>query len=186
MAPLSQEKEPPANPGRFIPPLLDRLLDRALRRLIGYRETFARIRCAKRGLNLGKLAYRPEIDGLRAVAVTSVLLFHLDKSWLPGGFIGVDIFFVISGFLITRLLVSDLETGTLNLPRFYQRRIARLAPMMIVVIAATVGAGLFVLSPQDLASTAVNAVAALLSVANIKFLLQGDCSSSGILRQMAS
>ena len=97
-------------------------------------------------MNRKKLIYRPEIDGLRAIAVVSVLLFHLNKSWLPGGFIGVDIFFVISGFLITKLLVSDLETGTLSIPRFYQRRIARLAPMMIVVVAATVAAAFFVYS----------------------------------------
>lgn len=125
-------------------------------------------------MNRKKLIYRPEIDGLRAIAVVSVLLFHLNKSWLPGGFIGVDIFFVISGFLITKLLVSELETGTLSIPRFYQRRIARLAPMMIVVVAATVAAAFFVYSSQDFASAGVNAVAALLSVANIKFLLQGD------------
>ena len=79
------------------------------------------------------LPYRPDLDGLRAIAVLSVLMFHLDKYWLPGGFVGVDIFFVLSGFLITRLLIKDLDRNSLSLARFYQRRIARLAPMIVVV-----------------------------------------------------
>jgi peptidoglycan/LPS O-acetylase OafA/YrhL len=120
------------------------------------------------------LPYRPDLDGLRAIAVLSVLVFHLDKYWLPGGFVGVDIFFVLSGFLITRLLITDLDRGGLSLARFYQRRIARLAPMIVVVVSATLlGAGLLY-SAQDFASAGVNALAALLSVANVKFLLQGD------------
>ena len=58
------------------------------------------------------MKYRPEIDGLRTLAVSSVLLFHLDKNYLPGGFLGVDIFFVISGFLITSIILSKLETNS--------------------------------------------------------------------------
>lgn len=120
------------------------------------------------------MKYRPDIDGLRAIAVLCVVVFHLDKSWLPGGFVGVDIFFVISGFLITKLLVADLDRGSLSLAHFYQRRIARLAPMMVIVVAATLMATGVLYSAQDFASAGINAVAALLSVANIKFLLQGD------------
>lgn len=80
--------------------------------------------------------YLPTVDGLRAVAVTAVLVFHLRSSWLPGGFVGVDVFFVISGYLITSQLVRELDAGTFSLVAFYQRRIARLVPM-----AALVGVG---------------------------------------------
>jgi len=95
----------------------------------------------------GSLCQRPRLlglDGLRAIAVTAVVLFHLDSRFLPGGFLGVDLFFVISGFLITRLLLSDIvETGTLRLTRFYERRVRRLFPavavLLLVVIAGSAG-----------------------------------------------
>ena len=120
------------------------------------------------------LVYRPDIDGLRAVAILSVFVFHLDSEWLPGGFIGVDIFFVISGYLITGVLLADLCNNRFNLTRFYQRRIARLFPMMITVVLATMGAASLIYSPQDYASAGVNSAASLLSVANLKYLLQGS------------
>jgi len=81
------------------------------------------------------------LDGLRALAVLAVLFFHADSSLLPGGFLGVDLFFVISGYLITRILLNELgETGKLDLTRFYLRRMFRLVPAVIGVVAAvTVG-----------------------------------------------
>ena len=72
--------------------------------------------------------YRPAIDGLRAVAVLAVCIFHLNHSWLPGGFIGVDIFFVISGYLITFILIREAEHTSFDPGKFDQRRIARLFP----------------------------------------------------------
>lgn len=63
--------------------------------------------------------YRPEIDGLRAVAVLSVIIFHLNNRWLPGGFLGVDIFFVISGFLITNIILSEIQNGSFSFRDFY-------------------------------------------------------------------
>ena len=75
-----------------------------------------------------KIAYRPDIDGLRAVAVIAILLFHFDERWLPGGFVGVDIFFVISGFLITSLIIAERSAGEFSLSGFYVRRIRRIVP----------------------------------------------------------
>ncbi len=79
------------------------------------------------------------LDGLRALAIAAVLVFHLDASWLPGGFLGVDVFFVVSGFLITTLLVRErVATGRLDLPGFWARRARRLVPALVVCVPASV------------------------------------------------
>ena len=83
-------------------------------------------------------SYRPDIDGLRAIAVLSVILFHINKEILSGGFIGVDIFFVISGYLITLHIFNDLGKGHFSLIEFYRRRIKRIAPAMLVVVFVTI------------------------------------------------
>lgn len=92
----------------------------------------------KRGIQ-----YIPAIDGLRAIAVVAVILYHLGFSWIPGGFLGVDLFFVISGYVITRLLLDSIEiSGGLNLGAFYLARLRRLLPallFMIITTAITVG-----------------------------------------------
>jgi peptidoglycan/LPS O-acetylase OafA/YrhL len=119
-------------------------------------------------------AYRPSIDGLRAVAVLSVVLFHLNHRWLPGGFYGVDIFFVISGYLIASVLRRDCQQQRFSFRRFYQRRIARLLPAFVAMAIITLAAAAFIYSPQDLASTGATLSAAAASVANLKFLLQGN------------
>lgn len=93
--------------------------------------------------------YRPDIDGLRAIAVLSVVLYHAFPSALPGGFAGVDIFFVISGFLITRILSTECARGDFSLLRFYERRIRRILPALFVLIAATVAIGYLLLQPGD-------------------------------------
>ncbi|TPI19848.1 acyltransferase family protein [Mesorhizobium sp. B4-1-1] len=94
--------------------------------------------------------FRPDIEGLRAVAVTGVVAFHFGLTALPGGFAGVDIFFVISGYLITRHLAAEIsETGRLDLLRFYARRARRLLPVALFVIAATLCAGALILSPEE-------------------------------------
>ncbi len=92
------------------------------------------------------MTYRPDIDGLRAVAVIAVILFHLNAAWLPGGFLGVDIFFVISGYLIGGILYRELSTGTFSLKRFYLRRMRRILPAFFAVVVFTliVGAQLMV------------------------------------------
>ena len=115
------------------------------------------------------IGYRPEIDGLRAVAVIPVILFHMGFSWIPGGFIGVDVFFVISGFLITSIIKKELEAGTFSLRDFWARRVRRILPAMIFVTACTLaGIYFFVFRPEQQVF-GMQALAALLSVANIYF-----------------
>jgi peptidoglycan/LPS O-acetylase OafA/YrhL len=93
--------------------------------------------------------YRPDIDGLRAVAIISVVLFHTFPEQLPGGFIGVDVFFVISGFLISTIIFSNLENTSFSLMDFYLRRIRRIFPALIVVLSASLLIGWLVLFPDE-------------------------------------
>ena len=95
--------------------------------------------------------YRSDIDGLRAVAVLSVVIFHAFPQILPGGFTGVDVFFVISGFLISTILYSNLEAGRFSILDFYGRRIRRIFPALILVMAACYALGWFVLLPDEYA-----------------------------------
>src|SRR5258705_5126811 len=120
--------------------------------------------------------YRREIDGLRAIAVLSVILFHIDKSALPGGFAGVDIFFVISGFLITGNIAKEVEDRRFSLIDFYRRRVKRIAPVLMLVIAVTLATSQILLLPEDARETAKSAVWSLLSLANVYFWLYQDTS----------
>lgn len=120
--------------------------------------------------------YRPDIDGLRAVAVLSVLVYHASNALLPGGFVGVDIFFVISGFLITRNIWVDLQAGRFRLADFYLRRVRRIAPAFMLVTAATLAAGTLLLLPADLARLGRSAAWASLSGANVYFWKYLDTS----------
>jgi len=120
------------------------------------------------------MTYRPAIDGLRTIAVLSVLLFHLNHQWLPGGFVGVDVFFVISGFLITSILYGECRQNDPSLARFYQRRVARIFPAFTAVALTTLAVAFFVYLPQDLASCGANFSAAFLSAINIKLMFQGN------------
>ena len=97
-----------------------------------------------------KIAYRPEIDGLRAIAVVAVILYHAQVStFFVGGFIGVDIFFVISGYLITSIILKELlETGTFSIKYFYQRRIRRILPALLLVMLASAPFGWMYLMPD--------------------------------------
>ena len=112
--------------------------------------------------------YRPDIDGLRAIAVGLVIAYHATP-WLKGGFIGVDVFFVISGFLIGSLILAELDRGTFSLALFYNRRVRRILPALIVVlVATTVLAGVF-LFPSDFTRFGHGLAAAALSFSNIFF-----------------
>jgi peptidoglycan/LPS O-acetylase OafA/YrhL len=93
--------------------------------------------------------YRPDIDGLRAVAILAVVLFHAFPKIMPGGFIGVDIFFVISGFLISTIIFSSLERDRFSLSEFYARRIRRIFPALILVLVSCLVLGWFVLSSDQ-------------------------------------
>ena len=87
-------------------------------------------------------AYRPDIDGLRAVSVLAVVAFHAFPSLVPGGFVGVDVFFVISGFLISGIIFDELRRDEFTLQKFYARRVRRIFPALIVVLAASAFAGI--------------------------------------------
>ena len=113
--------------------------------------------------------YRPDIDGLRAVAVTIVVLFHYGVAALGGGFVGVDVFFVISGYLITAITVGELDRGSFSLPGFYERRIRRILPAFWLVLTASGLAGLFCVLPEDLRLLAKSTAAAALFGSNLLF-----------------
>ena len=120
------------------------------------------------------ITYRPAIDGLRAIAVISVFIFHLNKTWLPGGFVGVDVFFVISGYLITSIILKDLHNGSFTIAGFYQRRIARIFPAFFTVGLVTVAVASYFYSSQDFASVGESLTAASLSIVNMQLMLQGN------------
>ncbi len=114
--------------------------------------------------------YRPDIDGLRAVAVLSVVAFHLGVPGIRGGFIGVDIFFVISGYLITGIITREIASGTFSLADFYVRRIRRILPALLLVLGVVTGFAVFLLFPGELVDYANSLVAALFFVSNLYFL----------------
>lgn len=116
--------------------------------------------------------YRRDIDGLRAIAVLSVVLYHYGIGPLDGGFVGVDIFFVISGYLITGIIQSELARGEFTLARFYERRARRIFPALFAMLLVTLLAGLFLLLPSDLARLGQAATATVLFVSNALYFRQ--------------
>ncbi|MFL5279952.1 MAG: acyltransferase family protein [Rhodopila sp.] len=112
-------------------------------------------------------AYRADIDGLRAVAVMAVVLFHAYRRQVTGGFVGVDVFFVISGYLISGIIWNDLERGEFSFTGFYARRIRRLFPTLIVVLLASLAYGWFVLLPSEYAALGLDALGGAGFVSNI-------------------
>lgn len=117
----------------------------------------------------GKLGYRPDIDGLRALAILPVLWFHSDLPGLSGGFTGVDTFFVISGFLITRIIYDEIQADEFTFASFYERRVRRIGPALLTVLAATLVVGAALLLPSELLKLGESAIAGLLMVSNIYF-----------------
>lgn len=114
----------------------------------------------------------PGIEGMRALAVLAVLLFHLDINGIAGGYLGVDLFFVISGFIITRNILLDGSAGTFSLREFYVRRFRRLFPALLATILLTMLGASIVIPPRELVDAAASAAYAIFSLANIKFWLQ--------------
>jgi peptidoglycan/LPS O-acetylase OafA/YrhL len=114
-------------------------------------------------------AHRHDVDGLRAVAVLAILAFHLDLAGFDGGFVGVDIFFVISGYVILRSILPDLESGRFSLADFLIRRMRRIIPALMVVLAVTLAAGFVLLSPVELEELAGSTLATLAFGANFFF-----------------
>jgi peptidoglycan/LPS O-acetylase OafA/YrhL len=116
-----------------------------------------------------EIAYRPDVDGLRTIAVGTVILFHGKLGVLPGGFVGVDVFFVISGFLISSILLGEIAYGRFSLAGFYERRIRRILPALMVVLLAVMIAGALLYPPQDYVLLAKSVKAAALFYANFFF-----------------
>ena len=118
---------------------------------------------------MGGGGYRGDIEGLRAVAVLAVVLFHAGIGSLGGGFLGVDIFFVISGFLITGLVVREIEAGRFSLATFYQRRVARILPALVLMVLAVLVAALLLCLPGEMQGLRGAAIATALFLSNLYF-----------------
>jgi peptidoglycan/LPS O-acetylase OafA/YrhL len=116
--------------------------------------------------------FRPDIEGLRAAAVASVVLYHLDIGWTPGGFVGVDIFFVISGFLMAQIVAGEIDRKVFNPWGFLERRIFRIWPAMLVVILVTLVVGAATMVPDDLLDLGWSALTSLFAVNNVFFWQQ--------------
>lgn len=119
---------------------------------------------------MNKLQYRSDIDGLRAIAVLTVFLYHLKISIFSGGFIGVDVFFVISGFLITSIIISSIDNDSFSYFSFFNRRIKRIVPNVMVVATCSVIAGWFILLPNDYDSLIKSYFFTSIYSANVYFL----------------
>lgn len=132
--------------------------------------------------------FRPDIEGLRAIAILLVALYHAGLPLLPGGFIGVDIFFVLSGYLITALLIKEIETsGSVNFLAFYARRARRLLPAAACVVIVTLLLAQFIYAPQELVALAKDAITTSLYASNLWFAhistdyLAADAAKSPLL-----
>jgi len=116
-----------------------------------------------------KLKYRPDIDGLRAVAVVSVLAFHLKTHMFLGGYVGVDVFFVISGYLIGSIILKGIREGTFSIAAFYENRVRRIAPALVGALVGTSVLAYIYFLPSELIDFSKSLLAALFSVSNVYF-----------------
>ncbi|MEJ7929450.1 acyltransferase family protein [Ramlibacter sp. AN1015] len=129
----------------------------------------ASLRATTKDQSFPHVAYRADIDGLRAVAVMAVVIHHIAPELLHGGFVGVDVFFVISGFLITKIIHTEMREQRFSFLEFYARRARRILPALLAVVVATLAAGWLLQLPSDYRATLRSAVAAVFSVSNILF-----------------
>ena len=126
-----------------------------------------------------KISYRPEIDGLRAIAILSIVLYHAkivfnNTDWFEGGFVGVDIFFVISGYLITRIIMNEIMMhGSFNFLNFYERRVRRILPMLFFVIFVSIPFAWHKLFPADFVNYSDSIIASIFFVSNFFFYFNG-------------
>ncbi|MFV0306516.1 MAG: acyltransferase family protein [Desertimonas sp.] len=130
------------------------------------------------GAETSSLGYRPELDGLRGLAVVAVVVYHLDRSWLPGGYLGVDVFFTLSGFLITGILLADHEGGRVRLSRFWTRRARRLLPASLLVVLTV---ALWLSTQDDLVASTRrgDVLASLFQVQNWRLIATGESYFEG-------
>ena len=129
---------------------------------------------------MSKLAYQPHIDGLRAVAVLSVLIYHINNTWLPGGFVGVDIFFVISGFLISGIISKAILEKNFSIKVFYNRRIKRILPVYFFVSSVSTLFALLIFFPSSLKGFADSLISSTFFVSNFYFWKSSGYFSSAI------
>ena len=127
-----------------------------------------------------KDSFRPDIQGLRALAVIAVVVFHISPRLLPGGYLGVDIFFVISGYLIIGMIDRDLKANSFSLLKFYSKRVKRLFPALFVTLTSCTVLGYFYLLPFELKTYSQSLFASLFYISNIFFSLQADYFDSGL------
>ena len=120
------------------------------------------------------MTYRRDIDGFRAIAVLAVVLFHCDFATVPGGFVGVDVFFVISGYLITKIILADLEGEGFSFRTFFLRRVRRLLPAVIATVIVVNLVALALFTPKHLAETGETSLWVLASLANFHFAMTVD------------
>ena len=121
-----------------------------------------------------KIDFRPELNGLRALAVLAVILFHAGFNSFKGGFVGVDIFFVISGYLITYIMLVEKQAGAFSLVHFYERRVKRILPALFVVVATTLPFAWFLMNPHQLKEYSQSVAAVSLSLSNVLFWQQSN------------
>ena len=124
-------------------------------------------------------SYRPDIDGLRAMAIVAVVGYHAYPTLVPGGFVGVDVFFVISGFLIGGIILNGVQSRQFSFANFYARRARRILPALLGVLAVTLVIGVVLLTAIELRVLGSTAAATILGVSNIQFW-------KGVLRPMRS
>jgi len=129
------------------------------------------------------LKYRADIDGLRAIAVLAVIFFHADIPGFSGGFVGVDVFFVISGFLITSIILKEIHDGTFSIAKFYERRIRRIFPALFPVIAFTLAVGILIFDYKTFKQLGQSITGTTLFVSNILFWMQSGYFDSPSLQK---
>lgn len=131
------------------------------------------------------LKYRPDIDGLRAIAVLAVILYHFKVPYFTGGFVGVDVFFVISGYLITKGILDKQKKGRFEFGEFFTRRVRRLIPALLVTIAASYAASAWLFSPNDFKQMSGSTVYALTGISNVFFWMEsGYFDSASIVKPL--
>ncbi len=130
-----------------------------------------------------KIGYRADIDGLRAIAIIAVLVYHIAPTRLPHGYLGVDIFFVISGYLITGIILRNLQAGTFRLADFFQRRIARLFPALLAMFALVLPLAFIILTKAEFHEFLDQMLAGIFYVSNIYYYFQSGYFEPDALRQ---
>lgn len=138
---------------------------------------------AKTSAAIANRSHRPDIDVLRAIAVAAVVLFHLGWTTVSGGFVGVDVFFVISGYLISRIIWTESAQSRFSLANFYARRARRLLPALSATVVASFIVGAFLLIPEQFQELSRSALFSLLGLANFDFWMQSGYFDSSAIQK---